>query len=76
MYTKYDLESITGVTFRTIREWIRYQLVPRPSPPMGRNAAYSEAHVQAVLRAKRDLIDGRMTRADWRDRYNPEPDDE
>lgn len=60
IYTIHDLASETGVTTRTIREWIVYGLVQRSIPNDSPGIYYTEDHLRRVMKV-RDWRDSQIT---------------
>jgi DNA-binding transcriptional MerR regulator len=60
LYSMQQLEAATGVTMRTLRQWIRLRLLPKPVG-RGRGARYDQRHlvraqVVLALRTKREPL--------------------
>lgn len=65
LYTMAELAAASGVPARTLRQWIRMRLLPRPAG-RGRAARYGEVHLlraRAVRHLRREKVSVPMIRA-------------
>lgn len=75
LYTKAELVHMTGITDRQFRRWRNLGLLP-PAVKDGQVRSYTNAHLERIREIVDEVVDGRVTLGELRERFEYEEDDE